>query len=71
MQDEIVELIHKAIPDDGDHIWGLADLSGLLNQRFAGYSYGISIGKRLDDTVIASIIKGANMEYYRLYTVLI
>ena len=67
MQEKIVELIRKAIPDDGDHIWGLADLSGLLHQRFAGYDYGISIGKRLDDTVIDSVIKGTNMEYYRLY----
>jgi epoxyqueuosine reductase QueG len=67
MQDKIVELIRNTIPDDGRHIWGLADLSGLLHERFKGYDYGISIGKRLDDAVIDSIIAGTNMDYYRLY----
>ncbi len=67
MQERIVELLSKTIPDDGRHIWGLADLSGLLHERFKGYGYGICIGKRLDDSVIDSLIKGTNMEYYRLY----
>ena len=67
MQEKIVELIRRVIPDDGWHIWGLADLSGLLHERFKGYKYGICIGKRLDDPVIDSIITGTNMEYYRLY----
>ena len=67
MQEKIIELIRQVIPDDGQHVWGLADLSGLLNERFTGYNHGISIGKRLDDSVIDSIITGTNMEYYRLY----
>lgn len=67
MQGKIVELMRQTVPDDGQHIWGLADLSGLLHERFKGYSYGISIGRKLDDAIIDSIITGANMEYYRLY----
>ena len=67
MQGKIVELMRQTVPDDGQHIWGLADLSGLLHERFKGYDYGISIGRRLDDSVIDSIITGTNMEYYRLY----
>jgi len=68
MQQRIVEQIRGVIPDDGWHIWGLADLSGLLHERFAGYNYGISIGVKLDDAVIDSLItKGTNMDYYRLY----
>ncbi|MCX6001843.1 MAG: 4Fe-4S binding protein [Chloroflexi bacterium] len=67
MQSKIVELMRQTVPDDGQHIWGLADLSGLLHERFKGYSYGISIGRKLDDAIIDSIITGTNMEYYRLY----
>jgi len=43
MQGKIVEIIREAVPDDGRHIWGLTDLSGLLRERFVGYSYGICI----------------------------
>jgi len=67
MQEKIVEQIRKVIPDDGRHIWGLADLSGLLHERFKGWDYGISIGKRLDDSVIDSIITGPTPEYWKLY----
>jgi epoxyqueuosine reductase len=67
MQDEIVKLIRGTIPDDGDHTWGLADLSGLLHERFKGWEYGISIGKRLDDAVIDSIVNGPTPEYWKLY----
>jgi len=67
MQEKIVEIVREAIPDDGQHIWGLADLSGLLHERFKGYSYGISIGKKLDDKVIDSIVTGPTPEYWRLY----
>jgi epoxyqueuosine reductase len=67
MQDEIVKLIRGTIPDDGDHTWGLADLSGLLHERFKGWEYVISIGKRLDDAVIDSIVNGPTPEYWKLY----
>ena len=67
MQEKIVELIRQIIPDDNQHIWGLADLSGLLHERFKGYGYGISIGRRLDDSIIDSIVTGPNPEYLRLY----
>ena len=67
MQEKIVELIRQTIPDDGQHIWGLADLSGLLHERFKGYSYGISIGRRLDDSIIDSIVTGPNPAYLKLY----
>jgi len=67
MQEKIIELIRQTIPDDGQHIWGLADLSGLLHERFKGYSYGISIGRRLDDSIIDSIVTGPNPAYLKLY----
>ncbi|TFH48913.1 MAG: epoxyqueuosine reductase, partial [Methanothrix sp.] len=67
MQDKIIELINKRIPDDGWHIWGFADLSGLLHERFKGYSHGITIGKRLDDAIMDSVVNGPNIQYYDLY----
>jgi epoxyqueuosine reductase len=67
MQDKIIELINKRIPDDELHIWGFADLSGLLHERFKGYSHGITIGKRLDDAIMDSVAKGPNIQYYDLY----
>ena len=67
MQENVIELIRQTIPDDGQHIWGLADLSGLRHERFKGYSYGISIGRRLDDSIIDSIVTGPNPAYLKLY----
>jgi epoxyqueuosine reductase len=67
MQERIAELIDKTIRDEDQHVWGFADLSGLLDQRFKGYGYGITIGRRLDDAIIDSIINGPTPEYWRLY----
>jgi epoxyqueuosine reductase len=64
---KIENLIRKRIPNDGEHIWAFADLTGLLHQRFKGYDYGIVVGKKLDDSIIDSIINGPNIEYYNLY----
>jgi epoxyqueuosine reductase len=64
---KIENLIKKHIPDDGEHIWGLADLTGLLHQRFKGYDYGIVIGKKLEDSIVDSAINGPTMEYYNQY----
>lgn len=64
---QIENLIKKHIPDDGEHIWGSADLTGLLHQRFKGYDYGIVVGKKLDDSIIDSVINGPNMDYCNQY----
>src|SRR4030043_439413 len=64
---EIENLIHRKVPDDGEHIWGFADLTGLLHQRFKGYDYGIVVGKKLSDRIIDSVIDGPNTEYHKLY----
>jgi len=64
---KIENVIRKRIPDDGKHIWGFADLTGLLHPRFQGYNYGIVIGKKLDDNIVDSVINGPTIEYYHLY----
>lgn len=67
MQERVLEIIRGRIHDGGQHIWGFADLSGLLHERFRGYTHGITIGKRLDDTIMDSVAAAPNIEYYRLY----
>lgn len=54
------------IPRD-DFIYGFADLRGLLSGVFSNYSYGISIGKRLDDSILDNLLDGPTLEYYRHY----
>jgi epoxyqueuosine reductase len=63
----IENLIQRKVPGDGEHIWGFADLTGLLHERFRGYDYGIVVGKKLDDRIIDSVINGPNTDYYNLY----
>ncbi|MFA5064884.1 MAG: hypothetical protein WC566_05375 [Dehalococcoidia bacterium] len=43
MQNKIVKVIRKTIPDDSRHVWVQGHLSGLLHERFACYNHGISI----------------------------
>ncbi|HEX7364393.1 MAG TPA: 4Fe-4S double cluster binding domain-containing protein [Dehalococcoidia bacterium] len=64
---KIEAVIKKHVPDDGQHIWGLADLTGLLHPRFRGFNYGIVVGKKLDDAIVNSVIDGPTMPYYEQY----
>jgi len=64
---KIEHVVRKRVPDDGEHIWGFADLTGLLHTRFQGYNYGIVIGKKLDDSIVDSVMNGPTIEYYNQY----
>lgn len=63
LEDEIAALV----PDNGEYLLGFADLRGLLHEKYAGYEYAVSIGKRLDGAVIDGIEQGPTREYYMLY----
>lgn len=63
----IREIIKKHLVPHEDFIFGFADLRGLLDQKFKGYNYGISMGKRLDDRIINKIKDGPTLEYYNHY----
>jgi len=54
------------IPSE-DHIYGFANLKGLLPEKFDEYPSGISIGSRLDDTIVDSVKKGPTLEYFHHY----
>lgn len=64
----IIENIIKdhLIPAE-NYIYGFADMTGLLQKKFEGYNFGISIGQRLDDAIVDKVINGPTMEYYSHY----
>jgi epoxyqueuosine reductase QueG len=67
----MIETIHKILEKHliprSFYIYGFADLTGLLNDKFKGFDYGISIGMRLNNRIVDSIIDGPTPEYYEHY----
>jgi epoxyqueuosine reductase len=55
------------IPRTGEYLFGFADLRGLLDEKYHGYDYAVSIAKQLDDGIIDGIAEGPTREYYQLY----
>jgi epoxyqueuosine reductase QueG len=68
MNREIKNILNKHLIPSGDFIYGFADLSGLLNEKFEEYPYGISILRRLNDKIIDGIKDGPTPEYLNHYT---
>lgn len=63
----IEEIIKKRLVPSSDYIYGFANIKGLLSDEFDKYSYGISIGKHLDDDVVDGIENGPTIEYFNHY----
>lgn len=57
----IEQIIERLVPGK-DYIYGFANLEGLLIDEYKDYSYGISIGKKLDDRIVDSIAEGPTLE---------
>lgn len=57
----------KQICNNDDYEIGFASLSGLLNQKWSKYKYGISLIRKLDGNIIDKIKNGPTIEYYNLY----
>ena len=49
------------------YLYGFASLTGLLPAKFEGYSFGISIARKLDDNIIDAIIDAPTHEYLHHY----
>jgi epoxyqueuosine reductase len=65
---KIVENILRQHLIPNEHfIYGYADLTGLLDSKFSGFNYGISIGRLLNNTIVDGILDGPTMEYYSHY----
>ena len=64
--DYILQLI-KPLINSGHYTCGFADLHGLLSAEYSGFRSGISILRKLDDSIIDAISNGPTEEYYRHY----
>jgi epoxyqueuosine reductase QueG len=64
--DKIIEEIKQICPHDFYEI-GHASLSGLLNNKYTKYNYGLSLARKLDDYIIDNISNGPTNLYYDLY----
>ena len=67
MNPDPTDLIFKHIPERENYIVGYANLTGLLQEIYAGHPYAIIIGKKLDDGIIERIDHGPTGEYLNLY----
>ena len=67
----MIDKVHKIVTNHllpaENYIYGFADLSGLLDKKFEGYNYGISIGRILDNDIVDKVIDGPTIEYYYHY----
>jgi epoxyqueuosine reductase QueG len=63
----IEEIVKSHLIPSKNFIFGFADLTGLLDKKFEGFNYGISIGKKLDYKIVDKVITGPTMEYYSHY----
>lgn len=64
---EIESIVKNQLKPSADYIYGFADLNGLLPDEYKNYSFGISIGKRLDNSVVDLVKNGPTVDYYNHY----
>jgi epoxyqueuosine reductase len=63
----VEEILERHLSPGSNYIYGFADLTGLVDKKFAGYNYGISIGRLLDNEIVDKILTGPTLEYYKHY----
>jgi epoxyqueuosine reductase len=63
----IIDILKNNLSPIDEYIFGTADLTGLIDEKFGEYRFGISIGRRLDDKIIDAIVNGPTIEYYDFY----
>lgn len=63
---EIINKIKQICPRDLYEI-GFANLTSLLSPEYSKYKYGLSIARKLDDSIIDEIADGPTLLYYDLY----
>lgn len=63
----IKRIIEKHLTPSQDYIFGFANLDGLLPGEYSEYRFGISIGKKLDESIISSLNCGPTIEYFQHY----
>jgi epoxyqueuosine reductase len=63
----IDQIVRKHLLPAENYIYGFADLTGMLQNKFTGFNYGISIGRKLDYKIVDKVINGPTPEYYSHY----
>jgi epoxyqueuosine reductase QueG len=63
----IEQILQRHLQPEAQYIYGFANLTGLLDPKFEGFNWGISIGKKLDDRIVDLVISGPTREYYSHY----
>lgn len=63
----VKNIIEKILTPGTEYLSGFADLKGLLPEKYKSYHYGITIGKRLNDTIVDALLSGPTIEYFRHY----
>jgi epoxyqueuosine reductase QueG len=63
----IIDVLKTHLVPSQEFIFGFADLRGLLNKKFNSYQFGISIGRRLNDSIVDKLENGPTIEYYNYY----
>jgi len=63
----ISDIVERSLFPREDYTLGFADLRGLIDKKYGGFRYGISIGRRLDNTIIDGIKEGPTIKYYNHY----
>ena len=59
----IKDIIRNILYPFDAYVFGIADLTGLIDKKFGEHRFRISIGKRLDNNIIDAIEHGPSMEY--------
>jgi epoxyqueuosine reductase len=67
MENNIITRILDNILDKDIFLYGFADLTGLLDNKYSRFNAGISILRKLDDDIINALKSGPTEEYYNLY----
>lgn len=67
MHRQVVEIIGRYLIPEENYIYGFADMTGLLDNKFNGFNFAISIGRKLDSSMVNNITAGPTMEYYLHY----
>ena len=63
----VEERVTQLIGSEAEYIMGFADLSGLLPEIYGHHTFGIVIGKKLDNRIVDSVATGPNLEYMQHY----
>jgi epoxyqueuosine reductase len=63
----IEKIVKQNLIPASEYIYGFADLHCMLPRKYSDYPYGISIGRKLDDTIVDNIKAGPTFEYYNHY----